>query len=203
MYYFKKDDKMSYKYNVTFDEEKVKELREKIIYKCGIKKHYEYESDSFYPNIYSGLISNYKEYPVGDYEYDTETRTIYHYSYDKIEPPYLARLIDRLVVDDSSSIPLILNYDVKKEESVDDKIDKLNESLKVLDTKDISKIKTKLSELEDLIDEKKLNENREKIDPYYKELLGLIKFDLVDSICNDEIDRVKDFLNVNKVLVKK
>ena len=124
MYYFKKDDKMSYKYNVTFDEEKVKELREKIIYKCGIKKHYEYESDSFYPNMYSGLISNYKEYPVGDNEYDTETRTIYHYSYDKI-------------------------------------------------------------------------------DPYYKELLGLIKFNLVDSICNDEIDRVKDFLNVNKVLVKK
>ena len=47
MYYFKKDDKMSYKYNVTFDEEKVKEAVNATGYQVLSVKSEPYEKKGF------------------------------------------------------------------------------------------------------------------------------------------------------------
>ena len=82
---------------------------------------------------------------------------------------------------------------------LDKKINQLKEELKELIEKEIFGYdkEKKEKELEDLMLTKKLNQNQEPIAPYYKKLLELIKFELVDVITIDEVKKVEEFLGVN------
>lgn len=84
-------------------------------------------------------------------EYFEETRDIYHFSYDKYEPPYLVALINRLLNDNSKVIDKILNYEISSKSTIDDSIELTYQEFKRIDNENGTKRSEKLKELEDLL----------------------------------------------------
>lgn len=197
MFYFRKNDEVIEKYQVSFDKEEIEKLKKKIINNCSFIKHEEYESD-YSPRFTDEIIRNFTYTPTGkEKEYFEETRDIYRYSYDEYKPPYLVELINQLLNGNSSAIDGILNYDISTKSTIDDRIDLINQEFNKIAPEDITKKKEKLKELEDLLKAKELNMNQQSIDVYYDQLIGLIKFDLIGSLQISELDRIESFLEVN------
>lgn len=197
MFYFRKDGEVIEKYQVSFDKEEIEKLKKKIINNCSFIKHEEYESD-YSPRFTDEIIRNFTYTPTGkEKEYFEETRDIYRYSYDEYKPPYLVELINQLLNGNSKAIDKILNYDISTKSTIDDRIDLANQEFNKIVPEDIIKKKEKLKEPEDLLKAKKLNKNQQSIDIYYNQLIGLIKFDLVDSLSISELCRIESFLEID------
>lgn len=196
MLYFRKNDEVIEKYQVSFDKEEIEKLKKKIINNCSFIKHEEYESD-YSPRFTDEIIRNFTYTPTGkEKEYFEETRDIYRYSYDEYKPPYLVELINQLLNGNSKAIDKILNYDISTKSTIDDRIDLANQEFNKIAPEDITKKKEKLKELEDLLKAKELNKNQQSIDVYYNQLVGLIKFDLIDSLPISELGRIESFLEI-------
>lgn len=213
MLYFRKNDEVIEKYQVSFDKEEIEKLKKKIINNCSFIKHEEYESE-YSPRFTDEIIRNLTYTPTGkEKEYFEETRDIYRYSYDEYKSPYLVELINQLLNGNSKAIDKILNYDISTKSTIDDRIDLANQEFNKIAPEDIIKKKEKLKELEDLLKTRELNKNQKSIEPYYKKLIDLINFKLIDSILASELNRVESFLEIdlidqindskNKKLVKK
>ncbi len=196
MYYYLKNEAIVEKYLISFNKEEIEQLKEKIIDECSFIEHKEISSDYFPTFSDKKLIRNLKEIKVGNKEYFEETRGVYLYSFDQYEPPYLVKLIDRLLNNDEKCISEILNYDIYAKKSIDDKIKLANQELMEINDEDIYQKKIKLKELEDLVKSKELNKEQRSIEPYHKQLIGLIKFDLVDSMSIDDLNRAIFFLGL-------
>ena len=197
MIYFRKNDEVIEKYQVSFDKEEIEKLKKKIINNCSFIKHEEYESD-YSPRFTDEIIRNFTYTPTGkEKEYFEETRDIYRYSYDEYKPPYLVELINQLLNGNSKAIDKILNYDISTKSTIDDRIDLANQEFNKIAPKDIIKKREKLKELEDLVKAKELNKGQQSIDAYYNQLIGLIKFDLVDSLSISELGRIESFLEID------
>lgn len=197
MLYFRKNDEVIEKYQIDFNKEEVETLKEKIINNCSFIKHEEYESDHL-PRFTGKIIKNYiHTYTGKEKNYFEETRDIYLYSYDEYNPPYLVELINQLLNGNSKAIDEILNYDISTKSTIDYRIDLVNKEFNKIDTKDISKKKEKLKELEELLKEKELNKGQQSIESYYNQLIELIKFNLIDSLPISELDRIESFLEID------
>ena len=196
MNYFKKNGEVIEKYQVDFDKEEIEKLKKEIINNCSFIKHEEYESD-YSPRFTDEIIRNFTSTPTGkEKEYFEETRDIYRYSYDEYKPPYLVKLINQLLNGDLKAIDGILNYDISSKSSIDDRINIANQEFTEIDPENISKRKAKLEELEELLKAKELNKDQQSIDVYYNQLVGLIKFDLIDSLPTSELHRIESFLEI-------
>ena len=197
MLYFRKNDDVIEKYQIDFDKEKIKKLKQEIINNCSLIKHIEYESD-YTPILSNEIVKNFTYTRTGkEREYFEETRDIYHYSYDKYEPPYLVELINQLLNDNSKVIDQILNYEISSESTIDDSIELAYKEFKEIDPENVTKKAEKLKELEDLLKAKNYNINQQNIDLYYKELIELIKFNLIDSLPINELNKIESFLEIN------
>lgn len=195
MVYLKRNNDVAEKYKVDFDKERIEKLKNEIVNKCSFIEHKEYESDS-YISIDVNTVKNFMCNLIGKKEYFEEVRDVYFYQYDEYNPPYLVELINRLLKDDSSAIEEILNYDISHELSIDDKIALVNKEFIKIDSKDITKRKEKLKEIERLLKVQELNKDQQSIEFYYDQLIGLINFDLIDSISISKISRVESFLEI-------
>lgn len=199
MLYFRKNDDVIEKYQVNFDKEKIKKLKQEIINNCSFITHIEYESD-YAPRLSNEIVRNFTYTPTGkEREYFEETRDIYHYSYDRYEPPYLVALINQLLLlnDNSKVIDQILNYEIASKSTIDDKIELAYKEFKEIDPENATKKAEKLKELENLLKAKKLNINQQNIDLYYNQLIELIKFNLIDSLPINELNKIESFLEIN------
>ena len=202
MYYYTKKEEQIEKYEITFDEEKVKKVQKEIIDNCSEIVHEKYENDyspRFTSREYSkGLIKNFNSENIGTKEYFEETRTMYLYTYDKYIPPKLVDLIDRLLEEDVTVLDEIFNYnDIKSPSKIDKKIKKLSSKLDKIDNLDTKNKKKKLNELEELLKEKqKLQKQLANINGYYQDLISLINFSLVDTISISELEKVEKFLEI-------
>ena len=199
MLYFRKNDDVIEKYQVNFDKEKIKKLKQEIINNCSFITHIEYEGD-YAPILSNEIVRNFTYTPTGkEREYFEETRDIYHYSYDRYEPPYLVALINQLLLlnDNSKVIDQILNYEIASKSTIDDKIELAYKEFKEIDPENATKKDEKLKELENLLKEKKLNINQQNIDLYYNQLIELIKFNLIDSLPINELNKIESFLEIN------
>ena len=197
MLYFRKNDEVIEKYQVSFDKEEIEKLKKKIINNCSFIQHEEYESD-YSPRFTDEIIRNFTYTPTGkEKEYFEETRDIYRYSYDEYKPPYLVELINQLLNGNSKTIDKILNYDISTKSTIDDRIDLANQEFNKIAPEDITKKKEKIKELEDLLKAKELNTKQQSIDIYYNQLIGLIKFDLVDLLSISELGRIESFLEID------
>lgn len=196
MYYFKCNGNQIDKYHVIFNKDEVKKLNQKIIQNCSFIEHKECDSD-YSPRFDDiNLIKNLHSTFVGKKEYYEETRDLYHYSYDEYKPPYLVKLIKKLLNDDVNAIDQILNYDITPETSIDNKIKIVNQEFTEIADNDIVKKRLKLDELEKLLKSKDLNKNQQNICDYYEQLINLIDFNLVDSLELWELNRVESFLGI-------
>ena len=193
MIYYKQNDEVIEKYNVTFDETKIIKLKERIIFECSFIKHKEYTSDYGAGFKDHKLVKNFSYKKVGEHEYWEETRDIYKYVYDEYIPPKLVGFIDYLLKGTPTSIDAILNYNILQDISLDQRIEIATKEFNEIDINRMFVKKEKLREIDNLIKAKKMNENQKSIEPYYKELISLIKFELIDTLSVSDIDRLETF----------
>ena len=197
MFYFRKNGEVIEKYRVHFDKDEIAKLKKEIINNCSFIEHKVYVSD-YEPRFTNEIIRNFTCTPTGrKKEYFEETRELYQYSYDEYKPPYLVELINQFLNGDSKAIDNILNYDISTKSTLDDKINLANKEFNKIAPEDISKKKEKLKELEDLLKAKELNKKQQSIDLYYAQLIGLIKFDLIDLLPINELVKIETFLEIN------
>ena len=104
MYYYKKEGDIIEKYNLTFDSQKIEDLKEEIILNCSEIHHKEYRSDYCHQFSKNDIIRNLKSSPTKEYE------GINLYSYDVYIPPYLVNIINKLLDNDISALDELLYY---------------------------------------------------------------------------------------------
>ena len=201
MFYYKLVEDKLFKYNVLFNKDKIEELKDEIIDNCSFIKHVELDSD-YGPSVDFNLIRNYRCYDTGkDMEYFEEVRSIYHYSYDLLEPTRLVYLINALLNGNPEAIDEIMNYHIYKTSKIDRDIKAKKKEFDNLASNNIKKKKEVLKELEGLIKLKDLNKNQVSEEEYYKQLLNLIKFDLVDIVNLGDVHRMERFFNTEFVRI--
>lgn len=193
MIYYKQNNDVIEKYNVTFDKDKITELKERITFECSFIEHKDFTSEYGAGIKDLRLVRNLTYKKVGEHEYWEETRDIYRYTFDEYIPPKLVLLIICLLKETASSIDQILNYDLFQDISLDKRIEFATKEFNEIDINKIHEKKTKLNEIDNLIKAKKMNINQKNIEPYYKELISLINFELIDTLSINDIDRVEIF----------
>ncbi len=203
MIYFKKNDEYLEKYEVTYDKEKVEQLKTRIIFECSRVEHREYCSDYGSCIRDEKLVKNFKAVLVGKKEYWEETRNVYKYIYDEYVPSDLVKYIDELLNDFSSSIDKIFNYDFKNDKSIDDLINEAMIKFNNMDQEDVIDKQQHLKYLDNLLESKRINSTQKDIRPYYQELISLIGFELVDKILINDIARVYLFLEQDQFELEK
>lgn len=198
MIYFKKNNDVLEKYQVSFDRDEIEKLKQEIIDKCSFITHREYESDYSPRFDKNEIIRNFSYISTGkEKEYFEETREIYLYSYDEYEVPYLVKLINELLSGETKAIDKILNYgSFIHEKTIDEKILYLNQEFNDIDLENITKRINKLKEIEELLKSKELNKNQQSIEIYYNQLLKLIRFKLIDLVSISDIEKVESFFDI-------
>lgn len=194
MIYFKKNNEYIEKYEVTFDKEKVEELKERIIWDCSKIKHVSFCSDYGAGIKDRRLVKNFSSVLVGEKEYWEETRSVYRYTFDQYVPSELVNYIDGLLNGFSSSIDMILNYDFKNDKSIDELIEEAMIRFNSINPEKVYDKQEQLKYIDNLLESKKVGANQKDIRPYYQELIGLIHFELIDKINIADIERVYSFL---------
>lgn len=195
MIYFKKNNEYLEKYEVTYDKEKVEQLKERIIFECSRVEHREHCSDYGSGIRDRKLVKNFRAVVVGEKEYWEETRDIYRYTYDEYVPSDLVNYIDGLLNNISSSIDYIFNYDFKNDKSIDEVINEAMITFNNIDPEKLFQKQQQLKYIDNLLESKRVNGTQKDIRPYYKELITLINFELIDKILINDIDRVYSFLD--------
>ena len=192
MYYYHENEWYIIRDEINIDKYELKKLRNEVINNCSLIVHTEHSSD-YAPTIDQSLVRNYKENFVCKKEYFEETRDVIHYSYDKLIPPKLVTLIDRLLNDDPTAVHDIRNYDYKSETTIDKMIEEKNKELENTDKKMSNKRIMILQELKKLAHDKELNKNQQSTEEYYGRLWSFTKYSR--RICMPKRD-----LNLNNVL---
>lgn len=203
MIYFKKNNEYLEKYEVTYDKEKVEQLKERIVFECSRIEHRQYTSDYGSYIRDEKLVKNFKAVLVGKHEYWEETRNVYKYTYDEYVPSDLVKYIDELLNDFPSSIDKIFNYDFKNDKTIDDLINEAMIKFNNMNQEDVIDKQQHLKYLDNLLESKRINSTQKDIRPYYQELIPLIGFELVDKILIDDINRVYSFLNEQEFELQK
>lgn len=209
MEFLKKDCDKLVKYDVQFDVEKLELVRKEIIKKCGIRQHYEYQTD--YPEHLSVdrlLIENYTDSKVGQKEYFEEMRTIYSVSFDKIEEPELAQYINAFIKnEDQKLLECIYNYNLLPNNYAN-YLNKSNEQRNILindikDALDASDMAINYDEIKEKVDElKNIDANLKKNqtlnltyqEDYKDAVRAAFKMKLIGTIPYDEYERVMKFI---------
>ena len=227
IYFDRKDNKIT-KYNITFDKEKLIELKEEIIDNCSKITNYNYIDTKKPSSSHNFSLKNFKKVKIGikdnEYYYDNDDKVIYRYIYDKYEYPYLVEIIDGLLLGNAKYLGELFNPSKEKEISFKEQATKLVSEINSEDIEKIVKLE-KIKELEKLITDYKANINMKSLYPYYVKALGLIEIkevatlDNFDNTCSffesensfEEVyDRVVELIyskeirkNSNKLVLKK
>ena len=201
MYYFKENDSTIEKYEIVYNEEKVKELRREIIDNCSHIIHN--ENRTTIPEMFKEDKLRYRNLhskEIGRREYqDGPDRVEYLVTFDEYIFPEVVKLIDNMLIGDVESTLKIVSYHTKTIIDIDKLIAIKSGELDKIDNLNIKAKRQKLNELESLLEEKELNKNQKSIDYYINELKSEIKFVLVDTIDKETVERVNTFY---KKLVK-
>lgn len=199
MYYYKEDENNYYKYEVSFDRDKVLDLLDEVKKRCSIISLEAFrESEKFDPYYRSDYekakergIKNFDEVTFKDlidYGDQIHELTIYKYEYTR-----LVYLIKELLNGNSYVINEIFNPKRINIFNFDKKIESLKRRLdsgKKINYKFESLMKKELSKLTIL---KEINENQISDEIYYLKLQKLIKFNLVDTLDKDIKKRTDNF----------
>lgn len=195
MFYFKIGNEVVLKYQVIYNGEEIEKLREDIIHNCSHIVHREYYNICPPHFTDKSLIFNYKSMFIREKEYFEETKDLYLYIFDEYEPPYLIKLIDGLLKEETLVLEEILNYKVEEKISLDEEINLVNQEY--LNADNVFERQQRLKELESLLNQKNLNKNQQSTELYYQKLLSLIKFDLIDTLSLSVLERVEAFYSKN------
>ena len=215
MFYIEKKDDSLIKYNVIIDEEKLKELKLKIINECAEIVHKSYESTDG-PKISDYLhIRNYKETKIGRTEpNDTlfySPQDIYHFEYDEYKDTELVKLIDELLKGNLSVISEIKNYKQKqqdileetkrnqknREQQIREEIIKMHTEMATADNEALIKLSRKshklAKELNEIQKHKQLDNSKKLDTEFYSQVIDCINLATISKIKISTIEEVNEF----------
>ena len=202
MIYLVQEDKHINKYEVSFDKEKLNEIKYALIENCSAIVHWKYEDTKEYVSFENSIIKNYKSTPLGKKECTDQygskvVKDIFLCEYDQYNVPVLVDLIDQLLKGCDSALDSILSYApyswgpkipiVKQLEKAK------KEYIEIFYSGDKEQLMNALLKVGRLESELELNKNQKSQKPYYKELLNSISFEFIDSIEKEVVERTDDF----------
>lgn len=204
MLYFRKNDETIEKYQVSFDKEEIEKIKKKIINNCSKKTHVIREStlssSELINNPLGEKMSHLKKKNTGrttSYSDTSEDKTVYEYDYILITYPYLTFLVDKLLSGDETAIYDMVDYKIEYPINYDELLTQERGEINRLVDNNPEEVIKKAENLKKLLEEKELNKNQQGTGVYYNQLVGLIKFNLIDSLPISELDRIESFLNIN------
>lgn len=200
IYFTKQEDKIE-KYNIEFNEEELIKLQKEIINNCSEITHYEYEGTEEPKATPYLKRTNLIQTKIGTVENNDSLyypdETLYHYSYDEQEYPYLIKLIDKLLARKSDAIYEIFNPNPNKEkEPVIKRVSNLKKEIDNLKTSELIKSYSKLDKLQKLLQKLEINKNQKSVLEYYPKVQALLTFELIDSIDLSSISRIEEFFEI-------
>lgn len=195
------------RYEIYFDENKLKELRKEIIDNCSkINKIEAIISEKDINSYYSKdeHIVNFKK---GEYKFEKNdfeslaSEKFYRCSYDELIFPEIIDLIDKILSNDIYVRDEIANSENHNVEIkiLKNNILKLNNDINNIDNLDVDNKINKLLELKEAIDKYKYEE---KMCEYYNRLHSLISVDKIGEMTQDDLDNVIGFFNDINTLEK-
>lgn len=192
MIYFKKEkDGSISKWDVTYDEEKLKLIREEVIDKFSDVFYHEHyltkeeleiiESNDIYKNIEKKQSSDNK----------------FFVTYEKYMYPRLVELIDSLLENDFSVLNEIETPIETKQNYYKDMIESLNEEIDTIDNYDVNRKIKKLEELREMIYESKKNKEKKDISKYYDMVNDTINIQLLRNLNVNDVVKFEEFFDIN------
>ena len=197
MYYFEKQGNIINKYIVEFDVNELRKLNDEIITNYSTITHK--ESEGSLAPYYDGNtreFRNIKSTQIGVNEYiDGTDKTIYLFTYDEYFYPRIS--IDRIFAYEeekeylkSKLSRLTSSFNLIDKNEFDDPLDYLESQIK-----ELNNLKYSLDSLNYNLEE--LEKEKSILDKYGEELKRNIKIELVDSIDEEELNKVSAFLDIN------
>ena len=195
MYYYCQNGENFEKWLISFDEEKLAELREKVLDKCSYITHE--EKDVYYTNP---DMMNYREGCVRNVETRVNDGYSKHYSFDLYHPKLLVDIIDALLKGKPSAIDDLENPRPTEEKFDFEKVLAAKSSeIDAIPNADTERKMEALREYQKIKSEAKLNENQVSALNYYPLVQSLITREFVANIQIEEILKITNFFakNVN------
>ena len=204
MIYLVREGDFINKYEVSFDKEKLNEIKCALIDNCSAIVHWKYEDTKEYVSFENSIIKNYKSTLLGKKECTDQygskvVKDIFLCEYDQYNVPVLVDLIDQLLKGWDGALDSILSYLPYNWDPKTPIVKQLEQAKKeymeIFQSGDKEQLIETLLKVGRLESELELNKNQKSQKPYYKELLKSISFKFVDSIEKYTVDRVDDFFN--------
>ena len=203
IFYRKKEDSIS-KYDISYEINKMRELRDALIKNCSSKKHV-IKKSTVIPNIsvdnHTSEITDLKVRNTGktaSYSDTSEDKTVYEYDYIFVDYPYLVQLIDSLLEGDADSINEIMTYDIEYPNNYDELIEETKNEIKDAVDNDPDYALVAIGDLKALLEEKELNKDAQSTEAYYQTLLSLFNYKFIDSMPISQIIAYKNFFSSDK-----
>ena len=203
IFYRKEEDSIS-KYDISYDINKMRELRDALIKNCSSKKHI-IKKSTVIPNIsvddHTAEITDLKVRNTGkttSYSDTSEDKTVHEYDYIFVNYPYLVQLIDSLLEGDANSINKIMTYDIEYPNNYDELIEETKNAIKDAVDNDPDYALVAIGDLKILLEEKELNKDAQSTEAYYKTLLSLFSYKFIDSMPISQIIAYKNFFSSDK-----
>lgn len=198
MIYYELDDKVINKYEITYDINRINEIKEEIINNCSRIDHVEFEREySFNDNYFEDkIVRNHISEHIRFNEYFDGPRSVYLHRFDLLTPPKLVELINRLLDNDKSAINEIYFYQEEKV-SFDKEIDDKNKEINSINNSEVDKKIDKLKELKELLKLKYINRDQKSTKEYYIKLLDYIHVTFISSINISDNNIISDFFNMD------
>ena len=131
------------------------------------------------------------------YSDTSEDKTVYEYDYILITYPHLTFLVDKLLSGDETAIYDMVDYKIEYPINYDELLTQERGEINRLVDNNPEEVIKKAENLKKLLEEKELNKNQQGTGVYYNQLVGLIKFNLIDSLPISELGRIESFLEID------
>lgn len=199
MIYFRLIDGIVEKYEIEVDIESLKKLREEVKYSCSKKEYIKTTGTRFWNN--DEFIINFHSKPIGWIEYrDGPDERNYEYTYDRLIPPKLLKIIDGIIEGKLSSVIELFEIDSSKDEfNFQSQIASQLEYISSIPDTEINKKINALNGLKDIYSSQEFNKNIKPTNEYYELVKLCITFKKIGSIKVDVSNEVLNFFLNTKV----